>query len=177
MIGLKRGTVYLEMHKDDWNIEAEKTIAILYDILGLSVIDIQHIGSTSIRTIYAKPIIDIVIGVKELEDMLPYLEILNENDIIYRGSDQNYQLLFVKGDFKNDTRTHHIHVTKWNTQQWNNYINFRDYLNFNIDKAKEYDELKLLLQKEYPDNRNMYTSKKQQLIDEILNEAFIWRNS
>ena len=109
--------------------------------------------------------------------MLPYLEILNENDIIYRGSDQNNQLLFVKGDFENDTRTHHIHVTKCNTQQWNNYINFRDYLNFNIDKAKEYDELKLLLQKEYPDNRNMYTSKKQQLIDEILNEAFIWRNS
>ncbi|MGO0916463.1 GrpB family protein, partial [Clostridioides difficile] len=39
------------------------------------------------------------------------------------------QLLFAMGDFEKNTRTHHIHVVEWNSVAWNNYINFRDYLN------------------------------------------------
>ena len=45
--------------------------------------------------------------------------------IVFRGEDVAGQLLFVMGDFEKDTRTHHIHVVRWNSAEWNNYINFR----------------------------------------------------
>ena len=76
MIGLKRGTVRLTVHQDEWIDEAENTIKELKKLLGDTAIDIQHIGSTAIPSIHAKPIIDIVIGVRELNDIQPYIEIL-----------------------------------------------------------------------------------------------------
>ena len=60
MIGLKRGTVKLCEHEKEWEIEAQNTISRLKKILGNVIKDIQHVGSTSILSIKAKPIIDIV---------------------------------------------------------------------------------------------------------------------
>ncbi len=60
----------------------------------------------------------------------------------FRGQDVPKQLLFAMGDFEKNTRTHHIHVVEWNSVAWNNYINFRDYLNTFTDKAKLYDSHK-----------------------------------
>lgn len=70
MIGLKRGTVQLCEHKKEWEIEAQNTIARLKEILGDVIKDIQHVGSTSILTIKAKPIIDIAVAVDVQELLL-----------------------------------------------------------------------------------------------------------
>lgn len=78
------------------------------------VIDAQHIGSTAITSIQAKPIIDIVVGVRSLSEIKSKIEQLQEKEIIFRGEDVKGQLLFVMGDFEKDTRTHHIHVVEWN---------------------------------------------------------------
>ena len=86
------------------------------------------------------------------------------------------QLLYVMGDFENDTRTHHIHVVEEGDIAFDNYINFRDYLNDNIDKAIEYQKLKEILSEKYYNNRTEYTKGKQKFIDEILLEAKTWRN-
>lgn len=177
MIGLKRGTVKLESYQECWKESAEEIIEVLRQVLGDTAIDIQHIGSTAIKGIHAKPIIDIVVGLKRLEDMQPFIPLLEEKEIIFRGFDQPRQLLFVKGDFAADTRTHHIHVVIWNGAEWNNYINLRDYLNANPEKAKAYDELKIVLQKEYFDDRIAYTNGKQEMIDKLLEEAREWRKN
>lgn len=176
MIGLKRDTVKLVMHQDEWDNEAKRTIKELKDLLGNTAIDIQHIGSTSVASIHAKPIIDIAIGVYNLSDIMPYIDVLGENEFIFRGEDVSNQLLFVKGDFEKDFRTHHIHVVKWNDTEWNNYINFRDYLNAFPQKAMIYDELKQKLAIQFPKERRQYTEGKQQLIDEFLEEARLWRD-
>ena len=70
MIGLKRGTVQLFEHEKEWETEAQNTIARLKSILGDVIKDIQHIGSTSILTIKAKPIIDIALAVDDFDDIL-----------------------------------------------------------------------------------------------------------
>ena len=62
-------------------------------------------------------------------------EQLRQVGIFYRGSDVKCQLLYVMGDMENDTRTHHIHIVKWNGTEWKNYIHFRDYLNANKSVA------------------------------------------
>lgn len=175
MIGLQRGTVKLESHQKSWEDDAKKTITLLWTILGNIAVDIQHIGSTAIQNIHAKPIIDIVVGVNELEDIKPFINLLEQKKIIYRGQDLTGQLLFVIGDFERDIRTHHIHIVKWNSTIWNDYINFRDYLNSVSQKAAEYDALKLELEKSFHNNRFAYTNGKKELINKLLEEARQWR--
>lgn len=175
MIGLKKGTVKLIAHQDEWDIEAKRTIEELKHLLNNTAIDIQHIGSTAISSIHAKPIIDIAVGVYDLMDIMPYIEVLEKNGFIFRGEDVSKQVLFVKGNFEKDFRTHHIHVVKWNENEWNNYINFRDYLNAFSEKAIKYDDLKQKLAIQFSEERRQYTKGKQQLIDEFLEEARLWR--
>lgn len=87
MIGLKRGTVELISHQEEWDKNARNIIGILKQLLGNTAVDIQHIGSTAIFAIYAKPIIDIVIGVCDLNDILPYIKLLRQHDFVFRGED------------------------------------------------------------------------------------------
>ena len=175
MIGLKRGVVKLVEHQEFWTEEARNTIAELKGLLGNIAVDIQHIGSTAVPTIHAKPIIDIVVGVFDLNDVLPAVNQLNKNNFIFRGEDIPGQLLFVKGDNENDTRTHHIHIVKWNGIEWNNYVNFRDYLIAFPQKAKSYDDCKQKAAAQYSEDRKNYTAAKQTLINCYIEEARLWK--
>ena len=175
MIGLKRGSVELFAHQEEWNKNAEDVISELRQLFGNAAVDIQHVGSTAIASIYAKPIIDIVIGLRNLNDISPYMKRLEEHRFIFRGEDVAGQMLFVMGDFEKDTRTHHIHAVKWNGTEWNNYINFRDYLNCHPDQAMLYDACKKKLALQFPDDRRSYTEGKQEFIERLLKEAYVWR--
>ena len=175
-IGMKRGTVYLEPHQTEWESTAEETIQTLKSILGSIAADIQHIGSTSIRTISAKPIIDIAVAVNDFDDILSKRDELERNGIIYRFQESTKQLLFVMGDFEKDTRSHHIHIVLYDSDEWNNYINFRDYLNSNIKAAREYESVKLRLAEQYSNDRIAYTDGKQEVIDKLLEKAHVWKS-
>lgn len=173
---MKRGTVYLEPHQSEWERAAEETISTLKNILGSIAADIQHIGSTSIKTISAKPIIDIAVAVNDYELILNKRDVLEKADIVFRFDERPEQLLFVMGDFKKDTRSHHIHVVLYGSDEWNNYINFRDYLNSNMEAAREYEAVKLRLAEQYSDDRIAYTDGKQEVIDKLLAEALVWKS-
>lgn len=175
MLGLKRGTVQVVPHQTVWNNCAQDIKNQLSEILGATALDIQHVGSTAILGIYAKPILDIAVGVASLKDISPYIVQLEHHGIVFRGQDVREQMLFVMGDFENNTRTHHIHVVKWNSPAWNDYLDFRDYLNAFPEKAKLYDRCKQKLASQFPNNRDRYTQGKRELIDVLLREARIWR--
>lgn len=132
-------------------------------------------GSNAISSIHAKPILDLVVGVRRLDDILPYVELLKQHHIIFRGEDTPGQFLFVIGDFEEDTRTHHIHVVKWNGTQWKHYIHFRDYLNTYPEKAKLYEDCKKRLALQFSADRKQYTAGKQDLIEQLLKEADEWK--
>ena len=172
---MKRGTVYLEPHQEAWERASEETISTLKSILGSIAPDIQHIGSTSIRTISAKPIIDIAVAVNDYELILSKRDVLEKADIVFRFDERPDQLLFVMGDFEKDTRSHHVHVVLYGSDEWNNYINFRDYLNSSIEAANEYEAVKIRLAEQYPDDRIAYTDGKQEVINKLLEEARVWK--
>ena len=111
-----------------------------------------------------------------MHDIMPCVKLLEDNGIIFRGEDIPGQILFVMGDFEKDVRTHHIHVVKWNSIQWKNYINFRDYLNTFPEKAAIYHDCKKKLEKQFSNDRKRYTAGKQSLIEYILKEAGTWRS-
>lgn len=100
-------------------------------------------------------------------------EQLQQEGIFYRSSDVEQQLLYVMGDIVNDTRTHHIHVVKWNGTEWKNYIYFRNFLNDNENIALQYQQSKEELESKYADDRVTYTREKQSMIDNILNRRII----
>ena len=171
-LGLRRGTVFVEAHNSEWEIIAIETIEKLRSILQDVLIDAQHIGSTAIRDICAKPIIDIVVGVSDFDILLSKNDILDENGFIFRGQDHMEQYLYVCGD--NEIRTHHIHAVIYDSKAWNDYVDMRDYLNCHKDDAETYSELKESLAKQYSDNRQTYTDMKSDLIREILAKAHNW---
>ncbi|MBO4706339.1 MAG: GrpB family protein [Spirochaetaceae bacterium] len=172
-IGLRMGSVKVEQHNPEWETIARNTIEQLKKILKNTAVDIQHVGSTAIKNIRAKPIIDIVIGVSELDNILPFNEDLKANGFFFCGQIHPEQYLYVCGH--DDFRSHHIHVVTYNSKIWNDYLNMRDYLNCHKDEAQAYSELKESLAKQYAKNRDTYTAKKSEFISSILQKAEIWR--
>ena len=175
MLGLKRGTVSLMPHDPQWALRAADTITLLKSALQDAAVDIQHVGSTAIMGIHAKPIIDIAVGMRNFSVVPDYIPILEPLGIHYRKQDVQGQHLFIVGE--GDIRTHHIHFVEWNDETWNNYVNFRDYLNTFPEKALEYDALKQQLAAENQNDRGSYTAGKQMLISQLLWEAQQWRST
>lgn len=179
MIGLKRGTVKLYEHEKEWETEAQNTISRLKKILGNVIKDIQHVGSTSILSIKAKPIIDIALAVDDFQDILAFQKDLEGQGFYLRSKpDFGDQLLFASGSFyegTGDLQTHFIHVVLTNSMDWINYINFRDYLNNTPSVAKAYEELKvsLALQAPIDNGREKYLRGKHDFIVYTLRKALV----
>jgi GrpB-like predicted nucleotidyltransferase (UPF0157 family) len=167
-LGLKRGTVKLVPYKSAWSKSFKTEKQKLQKALGNKVIDVQHIGSTSIKGIKAKPIIDIGVGFVKI----PKLSVLEKNlkrlGYSYRpnGSHMGRHLFFAKGP--ESKRTHYLHVSKFNGKRWKNDLKFRDTLNSNKALAKQYDSLKFFLAKQFGSNRKLYTRAKDSFIKKVI---------
>ena len=172
-LGLFRGTVLVEPHDAEWDVIAAETIAELHSILQDVLVDAQHIGSTAIKDICAKPIIDIVAGVSDFDKLLSRNSVLEENGFIFRGQVHPLQYMYVCGD--NNIRTHHIHAVIYDSEEWNNYVDVRDYLNCHRKDAEVYSKLKESLARQYSEDRGTYTASKSKLIGEIVAKAHYWR--
>lgn len=166
--GLKRHTVQLAIHNDEWQGIAGNIIDDLKTAAGNLIYDIEHIGSTAVKGLPAKPIIDIAIAV-EAPDLIPSLkEKLTESGYIYRGDGgKNGGHLFVL-ESEPEVRTAHIHVVEINDIQWNNFLKFRDILRNDPEIRNRYKALKEKLSTKYPDDRRSYTEGKNDFVSEIL---------
>lgn len=169
MIGLKRGTVELWPYEAEWEIIAEKTVAELKDILGSAAIDVQHVGSTSIKTICAKPILDIAVAAERFEDALKLLPDLEKHGFFRKNNGNTGEIFLSCGDYVRDTRSHHIHIVLHESRQWRDYIFFRDYMNTHPEAARAYESLKRELMQKYKNDRLSYTDGKAEFIEGILN--------
>ncbi|MBQ6066612.1 MAG: GrpB family protein [Clostridia bacterium] len=179
MLGLRRGTVVLYPHETEWEEEAARTIACLKAILGDAARDIQHVGSTAVRSIMAKPIVDIAVAADDFDRVLAKREPLERAGFYYRPGSLEGQLLFARGSFYDgtgDLQTHFIHVVKAGGADWFNYIRFRDYLNACPTAAKAYEDLKVSLARECPVDagRERYLAGKYDFIRRTLRDAAAW---
>lgn len=177
MLGLQRGTVRLYPHETAWEAEAECTIIMLQKLLGDDAKEIQHVGSTAVPAICAKPIIDIALAADSFDDVMKHLPKLQAAGFYYRAqNDISNQKLFARGSFYDgtgDLQTHFIHVVLTDSAQWRDYILFRDYLNQHADTAKAYESLKLSLAEAAPVDagREQYLQGKKDFIAAVLRKA------
>ena len=96
-LGLKRGTVALVPHEAAWEAEAARTIAKLKGILGDVAVDIQHVGSTAIPAIHAKPIVDIAVAVRSFAEINAKQAELEARGFYRRSWNDEGQELFACG--------------------------------------------------------------------------------
>lgn len=183
MLGLKRGTVELFDHQQEWEDNAKQTIAILKGIFGDIAVDIQHVGSTAIRGIKAKPVIDIAVAMLNFDDVLALSSVLEEQGFICVGweGDGKVQPMYQCGEFVSGEKlprilTHFIHIVIADSQQWYDYINHRDYMNNCPVAAHEYESLKLRLAEENSNNYHNYFLGKQDYIQETVQIARLWND-
>jgi GrpB-like predicted nucleotidyltransferase (UPF0157 family) len=143
---------------------------LLLKIMGEKVVDIRHIGSTSIVGMPAKPILDILVGVQTLAAVEPFAKDLNLIDYEDRGNgDEPGRRYFVK--CAEEKRTHHLNFCELNGFFWTRHVLFRDYLEKHPDAAKQYSILKQALAERFPTDRNAYTTGKAKFVRSILNLA------
>lgn len=170
IIGLQRKKVRLVAYKPIWKKLYRKEEKRLRNVFGKDILDIQHVGSTSIPGVKSKPIIDIAVGIKSLKLGRKFLKTLEKLGYKYRGSmGVAGRLFFAKGSRKN--RTHYLHLEKFNSENWRSHIVFRDYLRRHKNAVKEYNKLKEELAKKYKNDRDTYTAKKEIFIEKIIKNA------
>ena len=142
--------ITLVPYNSNWPLLFESEKPKILAAVGETIADIEHIGSTAIPGISAKPVIDILVGVKTLEDFnhqhIKAIESLGYDYVKTYEIDLPFRRFFSKND-KNQTRTHHIHLVNYNSAWWQRHILFRDYLRQNNSAAKEYEALKIQLAK------------------------------
>jgi GrpB-like predicted nucleotidyltransferase (UPF0157 family) len=164
--------VELVDYDDNWPMQAEHEIKKLYQILpNQHIIDIQHVGSTAIPGMTAKPIIDILIAVDKLDVIKPIaIDILQSDEYVYWAENPDLtRMFFVKGMPPFGVkRTHHIHIVEMDSKHWLGKKFFRDYLTAHPEKAREYAQLKIDLAKKYKYDREQYTQAKSEFVTMIL---------
>jgi GrpB-like predicted nucleotidyltransferase (UPF0157 family) len=129
---------------------------------------IEHIGSTAVPGLKAKPTIDILI---EISDKVPDDRIIDNlkstgYEYIHRPENPPPHMMFVKGYTKQGFRGQAFHIHVRYKGDWDE-IYFRDYLRNNRKAAKAYEDLKLKLAEKYKNDRETYTSEKSDFIEKI----------
>jgi GrpB-like predicted nucleotidyltransferase (UPF0157 family) len=157
--------VVVTEYNPDWKNQFEQDAAEIKKVLGEECLAVHHIGSTSVPGMAAKPIIDLMPVVRDIEKIDRFNEEMR--NLGYQAKGENGlsgRRYFQKGG---DDRTHHVHIYQLGNREVARHLAFRDYLGENPRIAEEYGTLKKKLAKEHPYNIQKYIEGKEQLVARI----------
>jgi len=155
-----------------WPILYQEEKGRILGVIGHAVVAIEHIGSTAVPGLGAKPIIDIMIAVCRLADAEECIEPLQSigyeyvpeyNDII---PERRY---FHKGP--PEARTHHVHMVELTSDFWERHLLFRDFLRAHPEEAQQYCQMKKELAAKSGSDREAYTDAKTSFIESVVAKA------
>lgn len=165
MLGLPEGAVFLIPWTEAWEREFLLEKERIQNKIGKYVGGVHHIGSTAVKQLSAKPIIDIAIEIKEYSEGENCISPLEELDYSYKGTnilpDRYY---FSKGE----PRTHQIHMYQSGNKYLLEQLKFRDYLRNNDKARNEYEQLKIKLAVSNKNNKHKYAEEKTNFVRSIL---------
>ena len=153
-----------------WPAAFESERAALEDAIGdWAVGGIHHVGSTAVPGLAAKPIVDILVGVEDLESSRACFEPLGALEYVHAPYLAEEMHWFCKPH--PDRRTHHLHLAPAGGRRYADELAFRDRLRADPELAGEYEVLKRELAKRFKDDRDAYTEGKSAFIRKALAEA------
>ena len=162
----------IEIKKPDpsWKEKGIREGEEVYNSLSaFGVKQVEHIGSTAIPNLPAKPIIDLMASIPSFELIDEIVENLTLHDWHYIPpvlDKQPWRRFFVK--VKNDKRVAHLHLMQEGEKRWEKQIKFRNKLRTNSDLAEEYATIKSQLAHEFNNDREGYTVAKTEFINKVL---------
>jgi GrpB-like predicted nucleotidyltransferase (UPF0157 family) len=162
--------IHIVPYDDSWPTRFEQERAILDRAIGGWVVGtIEHVGSSAVPGLAAKPVIDIMVGVESLEASRAAIPVLGEIEYCYFPYRPDSMHWFCKPS--PSFRTHHLHLIPFRSRLWNERLAFRDYLRAHTDIATEYAELKQRLAEQHRLDREAYTEAKTPFVERILKIA------
>lgn len=170
MLGISKNSVMICPYSEEWRLNFEREKINIYNCIKEYIIDIQHVGSTSINGMAAKPIIDIMVTIKELKEGFQLINDLESIRYHFKGSlGKSNRFFFWK---ENDgINTHNLHIVEQGDENYKNLILFRDFMNKHSNYRDRYYNLKIELASQYKDDRKTYTEKKAEFILGIIQLA------
>jgi GrpB-like predicted nucleotidyltransferase (UPF0157 family) len=153
---------------DRFAAERERVGAVLGPWLAAPV---EHVGSTSVPGLAAKPVVDMLAPVRALEAARAAVEPLEDDGWVFWSEDPcwTYRLWFLRP--RPQQRTHHLHVIEAGDPHASALLAFRDALRADAELRQAYADLKRTAARENPSNRNAYTNRKADFVERVLRRA------
>ncbi|MBO9604987.1 MAG: GrpB family protein [Paenibacillaceae bacterium] len=164
--------VWTEKWDEMYSVESKE----VRRIFGDDILDIYHIGSTSVPTIgYAKPIIDILVVVRDINVVDSYHDDMAKLGYSPRGEQGiEGRRYFTKGGYN---RTHHVHMYAADNINIKKHLDFKNYLFAHPEEAQKYGELKISLAEQFPDDTHKYQEGKESFVNELVAKATKWASN
>jgi GrpB-like predicted nucleotidyltransferase (UPF0157 family) len=146
--------------------EAERLQA-FFSAAGLAV-QLEHMGSTAVPGLPAKPILDILAGYPEGAPVTDYISVLTSADYVHRGEQGIPGREFFR---RGNPRSYHLHLAAGDSQFWRDHLTFRNRLRSDESLRDAYAALKHDLAARFPRDREAYIDAKAPFVKEILRTA------
>jgi GrpB-like predicted nucleotidyltransferase (UPF0157 family) len=163
-------------HNPAWVVLFQTEADALAIVFGDQLVAIHHIGSTAIPGIGAKPILDILVEVWDIQKVDGLNHDMEKLGYQPRGEygipGRRY---FVKKS--GEVHTHHVHTFQSDNPQVERHLNFRDYLVIHLQDALAYSQLKEDLARQYPEDMDGYVAGKNDFIQNIDEKALKWKQN
>ena len=164
-------------YSDSWPKLYEQEALRIRGVLGREIVSIHHIGSTSIPGCNAKPIIDILIEVKNIERVDSYNEKMIELGYEPRGELGIPGRRYFSREEPKYVRTHHVHSFQSGNIGILRHLAFRDYMREHPEDVKTYSDLKIVLARRFPKDVDGYINGKHLYMERMEKVAVEWYRS
>jgi GrpB-like predicted nucleotidyltransferase (UPF0157 family) len=171
------GSIIVSDYDPNWPTLFEQERTRIKNALGSFALTIEHVGSTAVPGLPSKPIVDLLVGVRSLEEArercIDPIEALGYNYIPEYALWLPGELFFRKGS--PGPWTHHVHLMKPFNPRWEAFLVFRDYLRAHPEAARTYADIKRALAATSKDNIEAYRNGKNAFVEETTAKARAWR--
>ncbi len=164
---MKTKKVIVVPYNDQWPIEFEKIKTEVFAALGKLAVSIEHVGSTSVEGLWAKPIIDIDVIISDNKFLPQVIDKLENIGYQYEGN------LGIEGreafryDNKPEFMLHHLYVCPQDSKELKRHLAFRDFLRTHSDAVREYSRVKREGAELFPEDIEAYIQYKSQTIETV----------
>ncbi|MGN7477781.1 GrpB family protein [Solibacillus silvestris] len=171
-LGLKNNEVVIVPYDKRWKDEFIRIRAEIMACANLDASQIEHIGSTAIEGIYAKPVIDILIGVADVRSLeKPFFKELQNAGFYRLKVERPNEIVCAKFvDETFETKTHFIHIVDLHKEKWREMLFFRDYLNAYPAIKQQYENMKKSFLKTGLEGILSYTNYKEAFVQTIFSK-------
>lgn len=167
--GREHRPIVIVDHDPEWAARFAALATTIRAAVGDAALAVEHIGSTAVPGLAAKPIIDVVVTVADIEDEGSFVGPLEAAGFVLRVREPGHRML------RTPQKDVHIHVFPAGDPAVSNYLDLRDWLRIDAADRELYARTKKLLAQQDWADMNYYSDAKTDVIMEILNRARLWR--